>query len=158
VTPGPAGDDAALLAKADEFATDLTGTVEAIAPGCSPFRAQARSGRDSARVFVRQEPDTGVPLTVDGDPLLTLTLQFWCSWDRPGKYLAVDSSAIKVFAGREAQAEPLFRYEYERWPGREQPGAHAQVHGHRDGVTYVMTRAPERPATLCQLCGSFTSP
>lgn len=135
------GDDEALLAEADNFASDLTGTVSAIAPGCSPFSAQARSGRDSARVFVRQEPDTGVPLIVGGEPLLTLTVHFWCSWDRPGKYLAVDSSAIKVFAGREAQAEPLFRYEYERWPGREQPGAHVQVHGHRDGVSYVMTRA-----------------
>lgn len=62
-------------------------------------------------------------------------------WDSPGQYLAVDESAVKVYAGAKAAGEPLFRYEYLRAATGDVPGAHVQIHGHRDALTFVMTRA-----------------
>ena len=134
-------DSSDLAAKAQEFADELTATLRQVVPACDPLRARVHETPQGARVYVVQEPDTGLPLAVDGEPLLTLKLLNLCSWDRPQRFLAIDESWVKVYAGGEASGEPLFRYEYVRYPGREQPSAHLQIHAHRDGITYVMTRA-----------------
>ncbi len=34
----------------------------------------------------------------------------------------------------------MFRYEYVRDPGRDHPGAHLQIHAHRDGISHAMSR------------------
>lgn len=78
---------------------------------------------------------------MDGEPLLTLKVEYRCVWDSAGQYLAVDKSKVVVHAGSAASGEPLFRYEYIRNPGRELPGAHVQIHAHRDGIAHVMTLA-----------------
>jgi len=93
------------------------------------------------RFVVRQEPDTGIPLTVDGSPLLTLKVLYHCTWDHTEKFLAIEKSHFQVYAGLQAKREPLFRYDYVRRPGHDHPGAHLQVHAHRDGITHVMSRA-----------------
>lgn len=132
----------ALEAEAQRFAAELTDTVRAVVGDhVEAFRARAvhRPGLD--RVSVHQEPRTGIPLTVDGAPLLTLTADYRCVWDSLRRFLAVDVSAIKVYAGAKADSEPLFRYEYARFASGDIPGAHVQIHGHRDALTFVMARS-----------------
>ncbi|MCD2191008.1 hypothetical protein [Actinomycetospora soli] len=128
--------------QANQFADDLTATVKTLVPGCDRFEAAVLTDEQGrGRISIRQSPDTGVPLKVDGEPLLTLTVLMFLSWDAPGQYPAVDNSEFKVWQGAKAKGEPLFRYEYERWPNPDKPGAHLQVHGHRDAITHVMSRA-----------------
>ncbi len=129
-----------LEAQARTFADALTAAVHAIAPMCEPFRAVAMES-PAGRFYVRQEPDTGIPLTVESAPLLTLKVRYSCTWDTSQRYLAVERSYVQVYAGAQASGEPLFRYDYLRAPGRDHPGAHLQVHAHRDGIAHVMSRA-----------------
>lgn len=134
----PSGD---LEAKAREFATDLTSTVRAaFGPMVKPFTARALHGVEQPLVSVRQSPETGIPLLVGKVPVLTLTATYQCVWDRDNQFLAVNHSTLKVFPGAQASREPLFRYEYVRDVHSDQAGAHIQVHGHRDALTFVMTR------------------
>jgi hypothetical protein len=144
----------ALVAEAQRFAADLTATVRAVVGDhVEAFRARAlhRPGLD--HVSVHQEPRTGIPLTVDGAPLLNLTAEFYCVWDSPGQFLAVDESAVKVYAGAKAAGEPLFRYEYTRATSGDVPRAHVQIHGHRDALAFVMTRAGSGSPRGQQLAG-----
>ena len=136
-------DHSGLEDQANGFAEDLTSTVRALVADCDRFAASALADDEegSGRISVQQVPNTGVPLKVRGDPLLPLTVSIFCSWDAPGRYIVVDNSEFKVYAGAKAKGEPLFRYDYVRWPGDDMPGAHLQVHGHRDAVAHVMSRA-----------------
>lgn len=130
-----------LEAQAIEFATSLTVTVRAVVPDCDPFEAKVQPTDSGGRIVIQQNPDTGIPLRVEGESLLTLKVSYYCSWDAPEQFLAVDESEIKVFAGSRASGEPLFRYEFMRWPTPDVSGAHIQVHAHRDAITYVMSKA-----------------
>lgn len=129
-----------LQAQAQAFAERLTSTVTEVAD-CHPFKARALERDGVERFSVRQDPETGVPLNVEGEPLLTLKVNYLCTWDTPQHFLAVEKSSFEVFAGNVASGEPLFRYEYVRNTGPEIPGAHLQVHAHRDGIAHVMSRA-----------------
>jgi hypothetical protein len=132
----------ALVAEAQRFAANLTATIRSVVGGhVEVFRARTLHRPGIDHVSVRQEPRTGIPLTVDGTPLLNLTAEYYCIWDSPGHFLAVDESAVKVYAGATAAGEPLFRYEYTRATTGDVPGAHVQIHGHRDALAFVMTRA-----------------
>jgi len=133
-----------LLHEAQRFANELTHTVQSvISAPCDPFHAIAVKGTQEL-FSVRQQPSTGIALTVEGTPLLSLVVSYRCSRDTAGQYLAVESSEFKVYAGSRASGEPLFRYDYvhDTFPGV--PCAHIQVHAHRDALAYVMTRAGER--------------
>ena len=123
--------------QARRFATEISQTVHTLVPGCAPFTAEAVG----SRFTVEQSPATGIPLRVGGRPLLTLKIVFRCVSDSSGTYLAVESSSFMVFEGTRAAGEPLFRYDYLRSPDSQIPGAHLQVHAHRDAMTYVMTQA-----------------
>ncbi|MGN6612372.1 MAG: hypothetical protein ACTHLJ_11400 [Angustibacter sp.] len=126
--------------QARDFAESLTETVRAIAPACDPFRSLAISKDDGHEGFtVRQHPSEGIPLTVERQALLRLTVSYKCSSDGPGHYLAVQESAVKVFADGQSN-EPLFRYEYDRDAVDDMPAAHIQVHAHRDAFFHVMSR------------------
>lgn len=136
------GTPESLLGEAERFAVDLTCTVRsAFGDLVSPFQAQVAVGDSRSRVAVVQLPASGVPLTIDGNRCLQLKVEYWCLWDHAGAYLAVDEAKIKVMAVN--VSEPLFRYEYLRSPGSEQPCAHLQIHGHRDALAYVMTLSGE---------------
>lgn len=130
-------DSESLEVQATQFAEDLTRTVHAVVSNCKPFKATALEGAN--KFSVKQDPDEGIPLRVDGEPRLLLKVEFYCRLDGPGRFLAVVESNIKVFADV-SKNEPLFRYEYER-SAESIPAAHIQVHGHRDSLTYVMTRS-----------------
>jgi hypothetical protein len=128
-----------LAEQAQRFAEQLTETVRAIAPDCPSFSALVIEP-DALRFVVRQEPDTGIPLCVEGDPLLTLKVRYACSLDRYEHHLAVDDSHVKVYAGAQASGEPLFRYDFVRRVQSDIPTAHLQIHAHRDALAYVMSR------------------
>lgn len=126
-----------LAEQARNFAKQLTKTISAIAPTCSPFEANAIE--ETARFEVTQTPDTGIPLLVGGRRLLVLKVFYACCLDGEERYLAVDRSHVKVFQGSRASGEPLFRFDYVRHPRSKIPAAHIQVHAHRDALTYVMS-------------------
>lgn len=147
-----------LRSQAERFAARLTNSVHAVAPGCEPFRALVVESPKGERVDVRQEPDTGVGLRVNGSVLLTLKVRYECSWDRAGMFLAVDESSVKVYAGAQASGEPLFRYEYVRRPGKDLPGAHMHVHAHRDAMTFTMSRVGDSTARARRRADSSSVP
>lgn len=131
-----------LEGQACQFAERLTDTVRALAPGCAPFEAEFT--QHTERVWIRQSPDTGIPLSVEGEPIITLKAVYQCSWDGKERYLATDDSQIKVHAGAEAAGEPLFRYHYRRTGHEDLPSAHIHVHAQRRELSEVLARTGER--------------
>lgn len=125
-----------LVAQARTFATEISQTVQALVPDCAPFAATALE----THVTVGQVPATGIPLCVNGVPVLTLKVSFRCVLDSTGTFLAVEKSSFVVFEGAKGAGEPLFRYDYVRTASAQIPAAHLQVHAHRDAFTYVMAR------------------
>lgn len=131
-----------LEGQATEFASRLTCTVRALVPDCDPFQETLLTDHrpDRERFYVRQDPATGIPLRVDGDPILTLKVEYYCCLDGHSRYLAVDEAKIHVFAGAEAKKDPLFRYEYVRAAPDDIPAAHIHVHAHRDGLSHTLSK------------------
>lgn len=129
-----------LEAQAREFAENLTSTVRALVPSCAGFDASLLTDRrpDRERFWVRQDPATGIPLSVDGQPILTLKVEYHCCLDGVGQWMAVDEAHVKVYAGPQAAKEPLFRYHYLRQGPDDLPAAHIHVHAHRDALSHVL--------------------
>jgi hypothetical protein len=126
--------------EAGQFAHELTETVRALAPDATPFRVSASDVERKSRVFVRQDPSSGIILNVNGSPLLRLVVSIQCTYDHREQYLAVEDSKVAVLPAF-GSSEPLFRYEYLRNPTSGIPCAHLQVHAHRDALTFVMARS-----------------
>ena len=137
-----------LEAQARAFAESLTGTVRALVPDCAGFDASllrdTRPGRE--RFWVRQDPSTGIPLCVDGEPILTLKVEYHCRLDGHSHWLAVDEAKVNVYAGPQAAKEPLFRYHYLRQGPGDLPAAHIHVHAHRDALSHVLGQSGTRTA------------
>jgi hypothetical protein len=111
-----------LEAEAQRFAVELTDTVRGVVGDhVQAFRARTLQHPQTDRVSVHQEPRTGIPLTVGGVPLPNLTAEYRCVWDSQQLFLAVETSAVKVYAGARADSEPLFRYEYAGHPAETSP-------------------------------------
>ncbi|MCW2693092.1 MAG: hypothetical protein JWM67_1696 [Mycobacterium sp.] len=136
-----------LRRQAGQFAADLTRTVQIVTgPDTPPFRLLGSTDRrgQRARLTIRQDPNTGIPLQVQGRSLLNLRVHYRAAWDHAQRFLAVDRSQVAVYVPE--VSEPLFRYEYEREGTPDIPGAHIQVHGHRDALTFVMAACGDRSA------------
>ena len=128
-----------LRAQVDAFAADITRTVQAVL-GNQEVDLTATILED--RFTVSTSSSDGIQLRVDGEPLLRLTVRFECDWDTPGHFMAIHRSEFHVFA--DSEREPLFRFEFMRSAADGLPCAHLQVHGHRDAVSSVMSRAGQR--------------
>jgi hypothetical protein len=136
----PAVPEANLEQEALAFAERLTATVRsAFGPHVPAFRAVAAP--ETSRFVVKQDAPTGIELRVDEVVLLQLSVEYRCTWDHLGAYLAVEESSIGV--STPGGGEPLFRFEYVRDNGGL-PSAHLHLHAHRDALTYVMTACGER--------------
>lgn len=97
-----------LDSKALQFAAELTAIVRSLVPDCAAFVLDASSARESTeRVSVRQDPETGISLTVNSEPLINLKVRYLCSLDRAQQYLAVESSEIVVRDGRFPTADQI---------------------------------------------------
>lgn len=131
-------ESAPLVEQARKFAGELTATVRAISPDAHAFAAKAtENSGQTGRVFVRQDPASGIDLHVDGAALFRLTVAVDCSRDSSERFLAVDRSAVIVRAVH-GSSEPLFRYDYERRNTGGQACSHIQVHAHRDAFSHLM--------------------
>ncbi len=87
--------DDGLIAQAQQFATEISETIQGLVPRCAPFTAVAVQ----SRVNVEQSPATGIPLRVKGRPLLTLKVSYRCVSDTSGDFLAVEKSSFEVYEG-----------------------------------------------------------
>lgn len=120
---------------AKDFAKSLSDLVSAFRGVPTPFKASSLGNKFSVT------PQGPIPLTVGSRELLSLHVTYRCIFDHAGRYLTVDESSIKVFAGPRASGDPLFRYEYQRDMPAELPAAHVHVHAHRDGLVATMALA-----------------
>jgi hypothetical protein len=117
------------------FAADLADTVSRFLGRECSFTTTATP---NGRFAVTDEGDDGIPLYINGEPLLVLSVDIRCHWDSRETYLAVEQSSFKVFAGSQS-GEPLFRYEYLRDPNNgDIPCAHLQIGAHRDEFTHAL--------------------
>jgi len=138
------GIESELRQQAEAFAARLTTTVRTVAGGdTAPFVLRGTDDvGPQVRLTIRQDPSLGIVLRVQGRPLLLLRVDYRCVWDHAQRFLAVDRSGIAVFAT--GVNEPLLRYEYVRACPSDLPGAHIQVHAHRDALAYVMTMCGDK--------------
>jgi hypothetical protein len=134
---------ASLEEQARAFAEDLTATVRALVPDCDGFDASLLNDRPGRRerFWVRQDPASGIPLSVGGDSILTLKVDYHCCLDGVERWLAVDEALVKVYAGPRAEREPLLRYHYRREGADDVAAAHLHVHAHRDAFSHVLGKA-----------------
>lgn len=124
----------------EEFGQDIAHRVrQVLGHDVAHLRADLLESR-----FVVHSVDGGIPLNVDGRPLLRLEVNYDCEWDGPETYLAVQMSAFKVFSAVSSLKEPLFRYEWVKGAPDTVPCAHLQIHAHRDALTHAMYLAGKR--------------
>ncbi|MFB4319948.1 hypothetical protein [Actinomadura sp. 21ATH] len=134
-------DEAELRRQAERFANELTATVRGvIGPQAPPFQAVYESGGRRLVIATparEDSPSPPIPITIDGKLRLELSVTLKGTWDGAKDYLAIEESkaAVRMAGGN---AEPLFRWEYIRHPKSNIPGAHFQVHAHRDEVVYLL--------------------
>jgi hypothetical protein len=127
---------------AKDFATDLTRTVRAVVgPDCPPFIADTPEAPGANVAVVRQEPAAGITLLAGDDPVLTLTVEFQCTWDGHMQFLAVHWSRIAVYPQDDISTNPLVRYEYVKDMRSGLPAAHLQVHGTHEALTDTLRAA-----------------
>ncbi|MFW6724139.1 hypothetical protein ACHZ98_29115 [Streptomyces sp. MAR4 CNY-716] len=130
-------DEASTLdAYAQGFADNLTSLTRGVlGEGSPPFHA-VNTG-DKVRVAPIQDNERvcRIPISINGEPTLSLAVIHYCCLDGAGTFLAVDETQIHLFFGK--VSDPLLRFEYVR-DSREPPGAHIQVHAHRDEMAYLL--------------------
>ncbi|WP_052946963.1 hypothetical protein [Dermacoccus sp. PE3] len=126
---------------ASAFADELSGTFAGVLGSSTPeFVAESGPKRpDSTRVVVHPRDGEEIILTIDAQPALRLTCDFWCSWDHRESFLKVIRSALAVHPCS-SRSEPLFRYDYESMMSDAFPSAHLQIHAHRDEFLYSLLR------------------
>lgn len=128
-----------LRRKADEFASKVAGVVSAFTNTEHAFVASAVDNRVSIRHRDAAEGTAyGIPLRAEGETLLSLVVDYDCSWDSTRQYLSVERSVTAVYPLTRTSKDPLFRYEYIRRPGGVIPCSHLQVHAHRDSFTHLL--------------------
>jgi hypothetical protein len=143
----PERSDSVLRQYAEEFADELTETVRGVFPDAPQFRAFL----SATRFWVAPADEDCVQqlliLNINQQPRLQLDVSFECHWDRDGSFMAIDRSHVKIFYYGKRSLTPLLRYEYVRKMTTHPPGAHLQVHAHRDEIAYLLRLADSgRPA------------
>ena len=124
----PLANLAALKARADQFAAELSRTVQSVAGPLVTFKADVDTEGERLEAAIRQAGD-GIPLTRDGEVILTLEVAMWLIPDHEFSFLKVRTSRFRVFPADETK--PVFRYEFEAEfeSGDRLPAAHVQFHG-----------------------------
>jgi hypothetical protein len=130
-----------LTVAATGFADDLTNLTQGVLGEASPaFSAVVTGNKFRVAPFAAGDRIHRIAVSIDQQKLLSLYVQYFCLWDGPKRFLAVDQADIHVYF--EGGTDPLIRYEYVRsW--KEPPGAHIHVHAHRDEMAYLL-RLSER--------------
>ncbi|MGN8050963.1 hypothetical protein ACTJKO_14885 [Curtobacterium sp. 22159] len=128
-----------LTERVQGFAQELMDTLTAVVGFPVGFEVKVGTSRSRPQVSISQSEPLGVPLTVDGDVLFRLLVQFRCRWNTAGNYLAVEQSAFTVRI--EKISEPFFHYDYVRDAHGSVPVSHLNIHAHRDEVVWAMLMA-----------------
>ena len=128
-----------LDALAAAFADDLTDLTRGVLGEDTPRFAVLNMGaRVRVSPIASDEREMRIPVSINGEPVLSLRVRFFCCWDGSSTFLATDQSDIHLhYAGI---SDPLIRFEYVR-DSKEPPGAHIQVHAHRDEMAYLLRLA-----------------
>lgn len=121
------------------FADQLTSLTRGVLGEDTP-RFHAINMGSKIRVSPIREDEVlqRIPISIDGEPRLSLMVRFYCCWDGSSTFMATDQADVHVFYA--GVPDPLLRYEYVR-SSKEPPGAHVQVHAHRDEMAYLLRLA-----------------
>ncbi|MFJ1647962.1 hypothetical protein [Streptomyces sp. NPDC088258] len=124
---------------AAEFADKLTALTQGVLGDHTPrFHAVNMGARIRVAPISDSQVVQHIPISVNGDPRLRLMVCYYCCWDGSSTFLATDQADIHLFY--DTVTDPLIRYEYVR-KSKEPPGAHLQVHAHRDELAYLLRLA-----------------
>lgn len=121
---------------ATEFANKLTALTRGVLGEDSP-RFHAVNLGNKVRVSpIRDGEVIGrIPISINQEQVLSLLVRHYCCWDGSSTFLATDQADVHLFYGD--LSDPLIRFEYKR-SSCEPPGAHIQVHAHRDEMAYLL--------------------
>lgn len=128
-----------LAARVNDFAQELIDTSSGILGQQVGFEVQIGTSRSRPQIVVAQSEPLGIALSVEGEVLLRLLVEFRCRWNTEQRYLAIEQSTFTVRV--ENVNEPLFHYDYIRSAHDSVPVAHLNVHAHRDEVVWAMMMA-----------------
>ena len=124
---------------ATTFADDLTALTRGVLGEDAPrFAALNMGHRVRVSPMSIDEKVQRIPVSVNGEPVLSLMARYYCCWDGSSTFLATDQADIHLHYVR--NPDPLIRFEYVR-SSKEPPGAHIQVHAHRDEMAYLLRLA-----------------
>lgn len=136
------------LAQAQTFAVDVYNTIKgSIKSNIEPFDVVAGARGSKIFITINSNPAEGIELhPVDTDegavPAFTLTVSYSCHVGDTG-YLTVDKSSFIV--GAYGIDQPLFHLDYIREAQSNIPGAHYNIHAHRDEFVYAMLQGGANP-------------
>lgn len=124
---------------AAKFADDLTGLTRGVLGEDTPrFAALNMGTRVRVSPITEDETELRIPVSINKEPVLSLRARYFCCWDGSSTFLATDGCEIALHYAE--IPDPLIRFEYVR-NSKEIPGAHIQVHAHRDEVAYLLRLA-----------------
>lgn len=121
---------------ADGFAGKLTELTRGVLGEESPrFHALNMGNRVRVAPIHDDEKVLRIPVRIGGVVRMSLLVRYFCCWDGHSAFLATDQSHVHLYYAD--VPDPLLRFEYER-KSQEPPGAHVQVHAHRDEMAYLL--------------------
>ncbi|WP_166483697.1 hypothetical protein [Streptomyces rhizosphaericus] len=122
-----------------EFADKLTALTRGVLGEDSPrFHAVNTGSRIRVSPISEAERVSRIPISIGGRSRLSLLACYYCCWDNASMFLATDQADLKLFYDK--VPDPLIRFEYVR-RSEDPPGAHIQVHAHRDEMAYLLRLA-----------------
>ena len=89
-------DQPTLKQQAEDFAGELTQTVHAVVADSPPFKVDSVDG--GSKFVIQQDSKTGIELTVDSKPLLSLLVNYRCT---SGTWLRRQESRRRRFFNRQ---------------------------------------------------------
>lgn len=116
----------------EELMTNVLG-LAAVPYTETPVGLNNRYGGPSFLVSSRSE---GIPLTVEGHPILRLSYRYRCTCDNPRSLLQVEQSSIQLRP--ENGSQPIVSYDYVRGARSNTPAAHINVYASNDEATKAM--------------------
>lgn len=134
-------DSQGALTQAQEFADAVYQTISgSIKSNIEPFSVVAGVRNSKIFISINSNPLTGIEMQPGeandaADPAFTLVISYSCHISKDG-YLTVDKS--EFILGAYGIDQPLFRLDYIREAKSNIPGAHYNIHAHRDEFVYAM--------------------
>lgn len=135
-----------LASKVSEFLLELFDTLNQTIPGIPSDLFHVIVDARGRNVAIRQTTREGITLCVDRVPILYLGVSFRCTWSADRSFLAIEESTFDL--STKDSPEPLLRYDFLRAPSGHIPGAHINVHAHRDEMVFAMVAAGSQDRAL----------